>query len=76
MDTSGVVEIEQPKRQRRSIAEKRRIVELAMPPGASVARVARDHGVMPTWCITGGSSIARADWERTRPTAYICCQSA
>ena len=45
MDSSGVVKIEQPKRQRRSMAEKRRIVELAMQPGASVARVAREHGV-------------------------------
>jgi len=44
MDSSAVVKIEQPKR-RRSIAEKRRIVELAMQPGASVARVAREHGV-------------------------------
>jgi transposase len=32
-------------RQRRSIAEKRRIVEETLPPGASVARVARAHGV-------------------------------
>jgi len=45
MDSSAVVRIEQPKRQRRSIAEKRRIVELAMQPGASIARVAREHGV-------------------------------
>ncbi len=45
MDGSAVVKIEQAKRQRRSIAEKRRIVELAMQPGASVARVAREHGV-------------------------------
>ncbi|MGA2644445.1 MAG: transposase [Candidatus Sulfotelmatobacter sp.] len=45
MDSSAVVKIEQPKRQRRSIAEKRRIVELAMLSGASVARVAREHGV-------------------------------
>jgi len=45
MDSSAVVKIEQPKRQRRSIAEKRRIVELAMEPGASIARVAREHGV-------------------------------
>jgi transposase len=34
-----------PKRQRRSIAEKRRIVEETLGPGASVARVARAHGV-------------------------------
>jgi len=32
-------------RQRRSIAEKRRIVEETLAPGASVARVARGHGV-------------------------------
>jgi transposase len=33
------------RRQRRSIAEKRRIVEETLAPGASVARVARAHGV-------------------------------
>jgi hypothetical protein len=40
MDSPAVVKIEQPKRQRRRIAEKRRTVELAMQPGASIARVA------------------------------------
>src|SRR5579863_649811 len=45
MDSSAAVKIEQLKRQRRSIAEKRRIVELVMLPGASIARVAREHGV-------------------------------
>ncbi len=34
-----------PQRQRRSIAEKRRIVEETLVPGASVARVARAHGI-------------------------------
>ena|SRR5579859_4173778 len=34
-----------PMRQRRSIAEKRRIVEETLAPGASVARVARAHGI-------------------------------
>ncbi len=34
-----------PVRQRRSIAEKRRIVEETLLPGASVAKVARAHGV-------------------------------
>jgi transposase len=34
-----------PQRQRRSIAEKRRIVEETLAPGASVARVARAQGV-------------------------------
>jgi len=32
-------------RRRYSIAEKRRIVEQALVPGASLARVAREHGV-------------------------------
>jgi transposase len=36
-----------PQRQRRSIAEKRRMVEETLVPGASVARVARAHGVNP-----------------------------
>ena len=35
----------EPQRQRRSIAEKRRIVEETLAPGASVARVARAHGI-------------------------------
>ena len=34
-----------PQRQRWSIAEKRRIVEETLAPGASVARVAQAHGV-------------------------------
>src|ERR1035441_8830906 len=33
------------KRQRRSIAKKRKIVEQTMQPGSSVARVAQQHGV-------------------------------
>src|ERR1035438_7333584 len=45
VDSAAVMEVEGRKRQRRSIAEKRRIVELAMLPGASVAGVARQHGV-------------------------------
>jgi transposase-like protein len=36
-----------PKKQRRSIAEKRWIVEETQAAGASVARVARAHGVNP-----------------------------
>lgn len=46
MDTSerAVVKRE-PQRRRRSAEEKRRIVEETLEPGASVARVARAHGV-------------------------------
>jgi transposase len=46
VDTSerAVVKRE-PQRRRRSVAEKRRIVEETLEPDASVARVARAHGV-------------------------------
>jgi transposase len=50
MSTSARVTIEpgaadRPSRRRHSIAEKRRIVEATLVAGASVARVAREHGV-------------------------------
>ncbi len=45
VDSVGMGKVEGRRRQRRSIAEKRRIVELAMQPGASIARIAREHGV-------------------------------
>ena len=35
----------EPHRRRRSVAEKRRIVEETLEPGASVGRAARAHGV-------------------------------
>ena len=45
MDGSANTQVEGLKRQRRSIAEKRKIVEQAMLPGTSVAAVARQYGV-------------------------------
>lgn len=45
VDSAAIATVEQLRRQRRSIAEKRKIVERAMLPGASVAAVARQHGV-------------------------------
>ncbi len=39
------VAVKRKKRQQRSLAEKRRIVEEALVPGASVASIARAHGV-------------------------------
>jgi transposase len=45
VDSSGVAEVGGNRRQRRSIAEKRNIVEQTMLPGASIAAVARQHGV-------------------------------
>ena len=41
MDSSASAKVGQPKRQRRSVAEKSKIVELTMQPGASGARVAQ-----------------------------------
>lgn len=43
MDEALVVK--QEKRQRLSLAEKRRIVEQVLEPGASVAAIARQHGI-------------------------------
>jgi transposase len=40
-----VSEAGKPKRQRRGVEEKRRIIEETLVEGASVARVAREHGV-------------------------------
>ena len=45
MDTSEHVTVRECKRRFRTLEEKRRIVEEALQPGASVARVARAHGV-------------------------------
>jgi transposase len=45
VDGVAIAKVEGRRRQRRSIAEKRRIVELAMQPGASIAGVARERGV-------------------------------
>jgi transposase len=45
MDTSERTVVKREPRRRRSVAEKRRIVEATLEPGASVARVARAHGV-------------------------------
>ncbi len=46
MDTSERAVVKRvAQRQRRSVEEKRRIVEETLQPGASVARVARAHGV-------------------------------
>jgi transposase len=41
----GAVVEQSVRRQRRSAEEKRRIVEATLVPGASIARVAREHGV-------------------------------
>lgn len=56
-------------RQRRSIAEKRRIVEQALVEGASVARIARAHGVNANQLFgrTAGVSTAADCFSRRCP---------
>lgn len=43
--TEQVIVVEPARRQRRSVREKRQIVEATLVPGSSIARVARAHGV-------------------------------
>ena len=45
MDTSERIVVKREPRRRRAVTEKRRIVEETLEPGASVAKVARAHGV-------------------------------
>jgi transposase len=45
VDTSERMVVKREPRKRRAVAEKRRIVEETLQPGASVAKVARAHGV-------------------------------
>jgi Transposase len=57
MDTSEQTTLEtikQTKRRRRSLEEKRRIVEETLVPGASVARVARRHAVNALFLLDDG----------------------
>ena len=70
MDTSEQVAIEtssHTKRRRRTVEEKRRIVEETLEAGASVARVARRHAVNATRSSTGAKSIVKEDWVRVGP---------
>jgi transposase-like protein len=48
------------KRIKRTVDEKRRIVEATFIPGASIARVAREYGANATRCSSGDMNIARA----------------
>jgi transposase-like protein len=59
VDGAAVAKAEHSKRQRRSIAEKHKIVELAMQPWSIVACVAREHGVNANMVHYWGTSIAR-----------------
>jgi transposase len=45
VDTTERIVVKREPRRRRTVAEKRQIVEQTLEPGASVAKVARSHGV-------------------------------
>jgi len=68
-------------RQRRSIAEKRRIVEETLVEGASVARVARAHGINATMRrIMSNRKSSWAGWPRfltslQQPTHWVARSS-
>jgi transposase-like protein len=50
------------KKRRRTIKEQRDIVEEALVPGASVARVARRHDVNANRSSTGESYFVKGGW--------------
>jgi transposase-like protein len=56
------------KRQKRSVEEKRRIVEETLAAGASVACVAGRHDVNANQVFTGAKSIAK---DGNRPTEMV-----
>jgi transposase len=55
------------KRQRRSAEEKRRIVEATLVPGASIARVAREHGV-------NANQVFQWRYECRKQTSGVCSE--
>jgi hypothetical protein len=56
----------------RSVAEKRRIVELTLVPGASVALVARAHGVNANRYSSGGASLNGASCRSRFQHLRLC----
>ena len=62
-----------PLRQRRSIAERRRIVEETLAPGASVARGARAHGINANQ-VFGWRRLYLPDDLGSRSQGSSCCQ--
>ena len=60
-----------PKRRYRGLEEKRRIVEETLAEGASVALVARAHGVNANLVFsTGAGCIKRGGWVGAGPSCY------
>lgn len=71
-----MVEVERPSaerriRRRRSLAEKRRIVELTFEPGVSVAQVAQAHGVNANQVFTWRRAFERGELLEGDSTALL-----
>ena len=58
-----------PQRRRHSVEEKRRVVEETLEPGASVARVARSHGVNANQVFAWRRQYRQGLLERTNGEA-------
>src|SRR6266436_4251596 len=77
MDTSTQtiqVRGREPRRRFRTVEEKRRIVEEALEPGASVARVARAHGVNANQLLAWRRLYLQGQWEaaQRRNAPAVC----
>ena len=63
MDTSERIVVKREPRRRRAVAEKRRIVEETLESGASVAEVARAHGVNANQVFAWRRQKVRGGWH-------------
>ena len=74
MDTTERIVVKREPRKRRAVAEKRRIVEQTLEPDASVAKVARAHGVNANqvfaWRLGEGHAEAASN-PRTRLPTFL-----
>ena len=65
------VRVDRRGRKRRSVAEKLSIVQLTMEPGASVAEIARTHGVNANQLFKWRRLFAKGQLSEARSTALL-----
>jgi transposase len=71
MDQPEQAGVQRRVRQRRSVGEKRRIVELTLVPGASVALVARAHGVNANQVFKWRREYERGELAEASPPSSL-----
>ena len=71
MKDSADVRVDRRGRKRRSVAEKLSIVQLTMEPGASVAEIARTHGVNANQVFKWRRLFAKGRLSEARSTALL-----